>query len=163
MIENLEDDETALFLQGALYERQENIDLAEVAFRQALEINEGNPATLNYLGYMMADSNRNLEEALGMIQTAVASDPINGAYLDSLGWAYYRLNQMDLAERFLNRAVLFSDSDPTLHEHLGDVYRDTDQPDLARDAYQRSLERAEEDQERERVLEKLSALPPGPV
>lgn len=163
MIESLDNDETALFLQGALYERQENIEGAEEAFRKALELNTENAATLNYLGYMLADRNRNLEEALGMIQAAVAADPINGAYLDSLGWVYYRLEQMDLAEQYLTRAVLFSDSDPTLHEHLGDVYRATGRIDLAREAYERSLERAEEDEERERVLEKLEALPPGAI
>lgn len=163
MLDNLRDDETALFLQGALYERQENIDGAEAAFRRALEINANNPATLNYLGYMLADRNRNLEEALGMLKTAVAADPINGAYLDSLGWAYYRLDQLDLAERYLTRAVLFSDSDPTLHEHLGDLYRKTGRIELAREAYQRSLERAEKDDERMRVREKLNELSSGAV
>jgi tetratricopeptide (TPR) repeat protein len=161
MIANLENDGSALFLQGALHERQENIDAAEQAFRRALAVQGDNPATLNYLGYMMADQDRNLEEALAMIQTAVRSDPINGAYLDSLGWVYYRLDEMELAEQFLTRAVLFSNSDPTLHEHLGDLYRTTGRVDLARQAYLRSLERAGDQAERDRVRQKLDELPPG--
>lgn len=163
MRQNLEDDESAWFLQGALYERQEMIDAAENAFRRALEINGENPATLNYLGYMLADRNRDLDEALRMIQTAVAADPINGAYLDSLGWVYFRMQQMDLAEQYLTRAVLFSDSDSTLHEHLGDLYRTTGRYDMARQAYLRSLERADKDEERSRVQEKLDELPPGTI
>jgi len=163
MIGSLEDDETAWFLQGALYERQENIEAAERAFRSALEIDADNPATLNYLGYMLADRNRNLEEALTMIQAAVAADPINGAYLDSLGWVYFRLEQMDLAEEFLTRAVLFSDSDPTLHEHLGDLYERIGRIDDARGAYQRSMERAEDEEERERVRRKLEELNAGTI
>lgn len=163
MIENLNDDETAWFLQGALYERQDKIDDAEDAFRRALAINGENPATLNYLGYMLADRNRDLDEALSLIQTAVEKDPINGAYLDSLGWVYFRMQQLDLAERYLTRAVLFSDSDPTLHEHLGDLYRTTGRYEMARQAYIRSLERAENDEERTRVQEKLDELPPGTI
>jgi tetratricopeptide (TPR) repeat protein len=163
MLENLEYDETAWFLQGALYERQEDIDAAESAFRSALEIDPENPATLNYLGYMLADRDRNLQEALGMIQAAVRADPINGAYLDSLGWVYYRLEQMDLAERFLTRAILFSGSDPTLHEHLGDLYRTTGRTEDAREAYLRSLERAGDEEERDRVRQKLQELPPGTI
>jgi len=158
MLAKLGDDQTAWFLQGALYERQENIDGAENAFRSALTFDAENPATLNYLGYMLADRNRDLDEALSMLKTAVASDPINGAYLDSLGWAYFRLDEWDLAERFLTRAVLFSDSDPTLHEHLGDLYRSTGRITLARESYLRSLERSEDDEERNRVQQKLDEL-----
>lgn len=163
MLDKLENDETAWFLQGALYERQDNVDEAEHAFRMALELDGENPATLNYLGYMLADRNRNLDEALTMLQTAVASDPINGAFLDSLGWVYFRLQQMDLAERFLTRAVLFSDSDPTLHEHLGDLYVATSRIEMAREEYRRSLDRADTEEERTRVQEKLDALPAGTI
>jgi len=59
---------------------------------------------LNYLGYMLADRNVKLEEAFGMIKKAVDLDPANGAYLDSLGWAYFRLGKYDLAEESLTKA-----------------------------------------------------------
>jgi predicted negative regulator of RcsB-dependent stress response len=70
---------------------------------------------------------------------------------------------MDLAERYLTRAVLFADSDPTLHEHLGDLYSTTGRIEEAREAYQRSLERAEQEAEIERVRQKLADLPPGTI
>jgi tetratricopeptide (TPR) repeat protein len=146
------------FLQGALYERQKLYAEAEAAFRSALAINANNPAVLNYLGYMLANNDTKLEEALEMLEIAVRTDPINGAYLDSLGWVYYRLERLDLAERFLTRAVIFSPKDPTLHEHLGDLYLMTGRPEEARASYLRSLELAEDAEERETVQEKLDAF-----
>ena len=154
-------DEQVHFLQGALYERQKEYGSAENAFRRALEINADNPAVLNYLGYMLADNDTKLDEALQMVQKAVESDPINGAYLDSLGWVYFRLEQLELAEQYLKRALLFSGSDPTIHEHLGDVYLQTGRIDEARAAYERSLELAEEEEERDEVRKKLEELQPG--
>ena len=56
---------------------------------------------LNYLGYMLADRDTRLDEALGYIRRAVALDPQNGAYLDSLGWVYYKMGNYDLAEENL--------------------------------------------------------------
>ena len=156
MLEGFEEERgQTYFLQGALYERQDQNEEAEKAFRSALEINADNPATLNYLGFMLADDNQKLDEALVMIQGAVDADSINGAYLDSLGWVYYRLEELDLAERYLERAILFSPTDPTLHEHLGDLYLRTGRIAEARDAYERSLELTEEDEERNQVQRKL--------
>ena len=156
MLDRFEEErEQTYFLQGALYERQDQYEEAEKAFRSSLEINADNPSTLNYLGFMMADDNHNLDEALVMSQVAVDADPINGAYLDSLGWVYYRLEELDLAERYLERAILFAPTDPTLHEHLGDLYRRTGRIAEARAAYERSLELAEEEEERNQVQRKL--------
>ncbi len=158
MMERFENREEVYFLQGALHEKQRQYEDAETAFRMALEINADNPAVLNYLGYMLANNNDKLEEALAMIEVAVAADPINGAYLDSLGWAYYRLDELENAERFLRRAVVFSPKDPNLHDHLGDLYVQTGRLREARAAYERSIELSEEPEEREAVQEKLNGL-----
>jgi len=77
---------------------------------------------LNYLGYMLADRNVRLPEARDLIQRAVDREPGNGAYLDSLGWVYFRLNQLPEAEEQLRKALDSMAKDPTVHEHLGDVY-----------------------------------------
>jgi predicted Zn-dependent protease len=71
---------------------------------------------------MLADEDTRLTEAQQMIQRAVDQDPNNGAYLDSLGWVYFRLNRLDDAERQLQRSLQFNSKDPTIHDHLGDVY-----------------------------------------
>jgi tetratricopeptide (TPR) repeat protein len=92
--------EFVYFLRGAIYERQKRYDEAEEQFRQALEMNPDSAITLNYLGYMFADQNMKLEESVELLKRAVALEPNNGAYLDSLGWAYYRLEKLELAEKY---------------------------------------------------------------
>ena len=110
------------FLQGAMYEKQKKDGEAEKAFRRSLELDNDSPGTLNYLGYMFADRGVKLEEALTLIQKAVDSDPINGAYLDSFGWVYYKMNRLTEAEKYLQKAVRFASTDSTMHDHLGDLY-----------------------------------------
>jgi len=90
--------------------------------RLELELQPDNAGALNYLGYMLADRNVKLDEAQKMIARAVELDPQNGAYLDSLGWVYYRQNLLDQAEASLRKAIERMSSDPTVHDHLGDVY-----------------------------------------
>ena len=110
------------FMRGALLERQKKYDGAEQAFRKALALNPDHDESLNYLGYMLADRNIRLEEAYKLIQRAVELKPNSGAYLDSLGWVYYRQGKLQEAERTLVRAVDLTGPDPTVHDHLGDVY-----------------------------------------
>jgi len=117
-----EEKEGIFFIRGAMYERSKRHDLAEAEFRKALAIDANNPAALNYLGYMLADRNVRLNEALEMIKKAVDADPHNSAYLDSLGWVYFRLGRLDEAEEYLKRSLERSSKDPTVHDHLGDVY-----------------------------------------
>lgn len=117
-----EDRETVYFMRGAMYERQKKYDEAEAAFRKVLEINPDNASALNYLGYMFADRGVRLQEALQLISKAVEREPGNGAYLDSLGWVYYRLSRYPEAETNLKLALDKMSGDPTVHDHLGDVY-----------------------------------------
>ncbi len=116
-----EDKETTYFLRGAMFEKMKKFDKAEAEFRRVLALNPDSASALNYLGYMLADRNERLEEALTMIQKAVDMDPHNAAYLDSLGWVYYRLNRLEEAEEYLRRSLERGSRDPTVHDHLGDV------------------------------------------
>ena len=113
--------ETVYFMRGAALERQKKYDQAETAFRKVLELNPKNAGALNYFGYMLADRNMRLEEAYDLIKRAVDLEPENGAYLDSLGWVYFRQGKLDEAKGLLERA-LDRMPDPTVHDHLGDVY-----------------------------------------
>ena len=114
-----------LFLRGEAAERQKRFEPAEQLFRQVLDLDPDNSATLNYLGYMLVDKGTRLPEALKMIRRAVELEPMNGAYLDSLGWAYFKMGEYELAEDNLRRAVERTRSDATVHEHLGDLYEKT--------------------------------------
>jgi tetratricopeptide (TPR) repeat protein len=113
------------FLRGALQERQKHIDAAEQDFRQSIALDPHNALALNYLGYMLADHDQKLPEALQFVEDAVKLDPENGAYLDSLGWVHYKLGQYELAEETLQRAITLIPKDPTVHDHLGEVYAST--------------------------------------
>ena len=117
-----EEKEFVYFLWGSILERQDKYDAAEEQFHKALAINPNSAMTLNYLGYMLADRGVRLEEAKGYIHAALEQDPHNGAYLDSLGWVFYKLDQLDLAEQNLLKAVQRISRDATIHDHLGDVY-----------------------------------------
>jgi tetratricopeptide (TPR) repeat protein len=120
-----DDKEYVYFLRGSSFERQKKYDQAEEMFRKVLASDPQNAMTLNYLGYMLADRGVKLEEALTLIKKAVELEPSNGAYLDSLGWAYYRLGKFDQAEEQLVKASQRIANDPTVHDHLGDVYQKT--------------------------------------
>ena len=127
------------FLRGTLYDRQKRYDEAEVEFRKALAIDPQNATILNYLGYMLADRGVRLPEALTMIRKAVDLDPQNGAFLDSLGWVYYKLGQFALAEENLRKANERINTDPTVHDHLGEVYEKTGNLKMAVAQWDRSM------------------------
>jgi tetratricopeptide (TPR) repeat protein len=135
-----DDKDYVIFVQGSIYERQKKYDLAEESFRKVIADDPKNAMALNYLGYMLADRGTRVEEALGYIRRAVALDPQNGAYLDSLGWAYYKLGKYDLAEENLRRASERIGNDPTVHQHLGELYQKTGRLKLATTHYERALE-----------------------
>lgn len=127
------------FLRGSLYDRQKRYDEAEVEFRKALAIDPQNATILNYLGYMLADRGVKLSEALTMIRKAVDLDPQNGAFLDSLGWVYYKSGQYTLAEENLRKANERINTDPTVHDHLGEVYEKIGNLKLAVAQWERSM------------------------
>jgi Tfp pilus assembly protein PilF len=119
---NPKEKESIYFLRGAMFERQKRIDLAEAEFRKVLAVEPDHAGALNYLGYMLVDHGLRVDEATQMIKKALDSDPDNGAYLDSMGWAYYQQGKFQEAEGLLVRAVERVGPDPTVHDHLGDVY-----------------------------------------
>ncbi len=133
------DREMAGFLLGAIFERQKKYDLAEEEFRKVLAVNPGNTSTLNYYGYMLADRGIRLDEAVSMVQRALADEPDNAAYQDSLGWAYYKQNKLPEAEEWLRKAAAKENHDPTILSHLGDVYSKMGKDSLAESQYQKSV------------------------
>lgn len=135
-------------------EQNGEYEVAVTAVRDLLVREPDNPEALNFLGYVFADHNRNLDEARRLIEKALAQEPDNGAFLDSMGWVSYRQGRLTDARRNLERAVELS-GDPVVHEHLGDVYKDLNLLDLARAQYQMSLGR---DSLNTRVQSKLRAI-----
>ena len=156
------------FLRGDFYQRQKMYDQADSEFRKVLSVTPPTDpqaaATLNYLGYMNADRGVKLDESLSYIKQALNFDPNNGAYLDSLGWTYFKLGKYDLAEENLNKAAVHMGSDPTVQEHLGDLYQKTGRLKLAAAHWDRAVQEwnktvpAEQDNEAfAKVQQKLDA------
>ena len=134
-----DDQEYPHFVLGSIYERQKKYDLAEEQFRQVLSTDPLNAAASNYLGYMLADRGVRLDESVKYIQKALELEPNNGAYLDSLGWAYYKMNRFDLAVPHLEKAARLISSDPTIQEHLGHLYLQLGRKRDAEEAWERAL------------------------
>ena len=93
------------YARGISKERLDDWPAAEADFREALELNPDQPQVLNYLGYSLVEHQQNLDEALAMIERAVAAQPQAGYIVDSLGWALYRLGRYDEAVGHMERAA----------------------------------------------------------
>jgi tetratricopeptide (TPR) repeat protein len=128
------------FALGSIYERQKKYDQAEQTFRQVLQQEPNHSRTLNYLGYMLADHNSHLEEALALIKKALVIEPQNGAYLESLGWAYFKLGNFDQAEENLRKAADKTPNDATIQDHLGELYARTGRLKMAAAHWERAVD-----------------------
>ncbi|MEP3334145.1 tetratricopeptide repeat protein [Sedimentitalea sp.] len=110
------------YARGISHERLKHWENAEADFRSALEINPEQPQVLNYLGYSLVERKSNLDEALGMIEQAVAARPDSGYIVDSLGWVLFRLGRYEEAVGPMETAVELMPVDAVVNDHLGDVY-----------------------------------------
>jgi Tfp pilus assembly protein PilF len=141
---------------GLALSAQQKQGEVESEYREALRLDPDNALVLNNLGYHLLQEDKNLEEALSMIQRAVAAEPSNSSYLDSLGWAYFKLNKLDEAERFLSDAVRLNGRLATAYEHLGDVYMKRGQTSRAREAWKKALSLPEDElNQKSRLANKL--------
>lgn len=138
-LESAPNDPDLLFVLGASLERAKRVPEAVAAFEKLLQVNQDHAAGLNYLGYLWADRGENLPRALQLIQKAVALEPTNGAYLDSLGWVYFRLDRLEEAEENLRAARALNPDDSAIEEHLGDLYERKGQLAKARASWRHAL------------------------
>ncbi len=132
-------DSSVTFEAGAVLERQKRFADAERKFREVLAKDPLHAQALNYLGYMLADRGDRLDEAVGYIKRALEIEPHNAAYLDSLGWAYFKQNKLELAEASLKRASEQRVRDSAVQDHYGDLLFKLGRYDDAVTAWQRAL------------------------
>ena len=140
----------ALFRLGSSLERSGSPAEAEKVFLQLLDARPNDAATQNYLGYMWADQGVQLDRARQLLEKAVAREPRNAAFLDSLGWAYFRLGQVDGAQKNLREAHRREPSDPTIEEHMGDLEARLGNSEVAMRHWEKSLELKSEEPDRVR-------------
>ena len=129
------------FNYGAAAEQAGLYNKAADLLRKSIALDPENSAEAsNYLGYMWADHNMNLEEAETMIRRALQSEPNNASYLDSLGWVEFRKGQFDRALDDLLRAAKTAErEDPVVFEHIGDTYLKLNRTREALEAWQKAL------------------------
>lgn len=130
-----------LFMLGSALERQGEADSAAVLFEKILKVDPNHAQTLNYLGYMWADLDTNLQRSFELIRKAIELDGDNPAYLDSYGWVLYRLGRYEEAETHLKRAIeLMDDHDYVLYDHIAEVYIGLGQIEDAKANWRKALE-----------------------
>ncbi len=144
------------FMRGIVHERLKQWDKAEADLRNALELNPDQPQVLNYLGYSLVELNRNLDEALRLIEKAVASRPDDGYITDSLGWALFRLGRYDEAVKHMERAAELLPVDPIINDHLGDTLWAVGRIREARFQWSRALSFNPEEEDAARIRRKLA-------
>jgi tetratricopeptide (TPR) repeat protein len=133
-------DETRItFELGAVFERQQRYADAEAAFRAVITRDPRHAPALNYLGYMLAERGERLDESVDLIRRALQVEPDNGSYLDSLGWAYFKGGQFELAETHLRQAAGQLTTNSVVLDHYGDVLFELGRLDAAIEAWTQAL------------------------
>ncbi|MEM9445546.1 MAG: tetratricopeptide repeat protein [Verrucomicrobiota bacterium] len=129
---------------ASIAEKNKNYRTAERLLRKLIDLNPDDHQALNFLGYMWAELGINLAEAEAMIVKALSFQPNNPAYLDSLGWVYYKMEEYDEAIAYLKKSIKYMEPnvDPVIYDHLGDAYERTGQIHLAIETWQKALPQA---------------------
>jgi tetratricopeptide (TPR) repeat protein len=142
------------FYYGAAYERMGQFKKAEEIFEECISLYPDAHEVLNYLAYMWADKGENLEKALEYVNRALDLEPENGAYIDTLGWIYYKQKEYSKALDQIQKANELIKDDPTVNEHLGDIFQALNDNEKALSCWKQSFML---DPENETVAQKLHA------
>jgi tetratricopeptide (TPR) repeat protein len=149
------DDPQALIQLSSALDRAGKHEASEKALRELLKREPDNATALNNLGYFMVERGVGYQEALKLIERAVAIDPTQGSFLDSLGWTHFKLGNIEKARQYLEKATIYSKRNSTIHEHLGDVLREAGLLAEARKQWEKALEYSVEADEIARLRGKL--------
>jgi tetratricopeptide (TPR) repeat protein len=156
-IELYPDNVSLLFAQGLLLEQEKRQDEAIAAMEKVVALQPDHVEALNYLGYTWADTRVNLDKALEYIRKAQSLKPGNGFILDSLGWVYFRMGDLEKARVEMEHAVALEPGDPNIHDHLGDIYEASGLKEKARSAWRKAKELFKETEMKEKMQQKIDA------
>jgi len=132
-------DDDLLYSLGAALERAQRFEDAERTLREVISRDSRHAGALNYLGYMLADRGEKLDESVTLIQRALDLEPANPSFLDSLGWAYFKLERFAEATEPLERAAAVMTDVSIVQDHLGDLYFELERYRDAAAAFDRAL------------------------
>jgi tetratricopeptide (TPR) repeat protein len=145
----------ALLMLSSAQERAGDTKGSEDTLRQVLSKDPNNATALNNLGYFLTEHGEKLDEARGMIERAVRAEPSNPSFLDSLGWAYFKLGKLKEAERYLSDAARRNPASATIQEHLGDLFQKLGQQEKAQASWHKALSLTAEAADTARIKAKL--------
>ena len=150
--------EVHYFYLAVAQERLGKYKKAIVSLENALKKKPESSRAMNFLGYLYADMNIKLDESLQLINKALNYEPENGAYLDSLGWVYYRLGKFELALSTLIKAekIIVKDTvDPVVYDHIGDTYKKMKNINLAVKFWNKSIKFEKNNKNIKRISKKI--------
>lgn len=152
-------DERLLFAKGVLFEKMGNTEKALELMQQVLAVNDKNALALNFIGYSYVEKNSHMDEAKNLLERALKLQPEDGFITDSLGWYYYQTGEDALALQFLRKANRLSPKEPTILEHLGDLYLKKANKLKARDFFEQSLfELKKKKDPNQKILEQIHRI-----
>ena len=136
------DDIRILFRLAVSYERLGKYEKSYSFFKEIISKDPKNSLAMNYLGYMFAENNINLKDAKKLIKKALKLEPENGAFLDSMGWVYYRLGKFRKAEQYIVKALQHASEEdkPVILDHYGDILNEFGRHQEAINVWKKSLE-----------------------
>ena len=145
-----------LYRRGGSYERLGDYEKSDRDLLKSLEINPNDAYVLNYLAYSWLEREHKIDEALKMLEKAYAEESDDPYIIDSIGWAYYLIDDFTAAENYLKRAVELMPQDPTVNDHYGDILWKLDRKIQARYFWKSVLSLSEtEDEMKKKIVEKL--------
>ncbi len=151
IINSISDDDEVkadlLYRRGGSHERLKDYSSADRDLKHSLRINPDDAYVLNYLAYSWLERNYKINEAIEMLENAYAQENNDPYIIDSIGWAYYLINDFIKAENFLKRAVELMPDDPIVNDHYGDILWKLDRKIQARYFWSAVLKMEDVDQE----------------
>jgi tetratricopeptide (TPR) repeat protein len=153
-------DADAGYFLGSYLWRAGRLEDGERELRRTIRLDPSHAPALNFLGYSLAERGERLEEAVELIESALLVDRWNGAYLDSMGWAYFMMGRYEEARSYLESAAREYPLDGTVLEHLGDLYSLLGEREMALDAWRRALAAGPRDDDQ--LRSKIEREAPGP-
>jgi predicted Zn-dependent protease len=133
------DDPEILYRLGVILERQKRRAESIAAMEKIIVLDPRHADALNFVGYTLADENRDLPRAQELIERAVAVEPDNPYFLDSLAWIHFRRGEKDKAWEIIRKAVAHPVSDPVIWEHYGDIAASLGKKSEAVEGYRKAL------------------------
>jgi tetratricopeptide (TPR) repeat protein len=147
------------FFRAIVYEKLKNWNSMESDLKKTIELAPTYPVPYNYLGFLLAEKNERIEEALALIQKAVDLEPDNAAYQDSLGWAFFRKGDIENALFHLHLAKQIMEyreqEDGVVLDHLGDVYSAKEEIVKAREFWKKALALTKDSDSKVKLQDKI--------